>query len=106
MNIKEQEKTEKTIKEFDFWKDHSLEFLEMALKRDFQEIIKNPDGHGKRQGECGDIVEFFLIIKDNVLETISYDIEGSYQWIRFVVLWFYFFLLHHFRRGKAEQIQP
>lgn len=76
MNIKEQKKTEETIKEFDFWKDHSLEFLEMALKRDYQERIKEPAGYGKRQGECGDIVEFFLNVKDNVLETISYDVKG------------------------------
>ncbi|MCK5100252.1 MAG: iron-sulfur cluster assembly scaffold protein [Desulfobacteraceae bacterium] len=76
MNIKDKQKTEKTIKEFDFWNDHSLKFLEMALKRDFQERVKNPDGYGKRQGECGDIVEFFLNVKDNVLETISYDIQG------------------------------
>jgi len=24
-------------KPFDFWNDHSLEFLDMAMKRDFQE---------------------------------------------------------------------
>jgi len=62
--------------DFDFWNDHSLEFLEMAMKRDFQERIQNPDGHGKRKGECGDIVEFFIMVKDNLLETISYDIQG------------------------------
>lgn len=63
-------------KKFDFWKDHSLEFLEMAMKRDFQERIQEPDGYGKRIGECGDIVEFFLIAKDKQLTTISYDIQG------------------------------
>ena len=76
MNIKTKKTTEETIKGFNFWTDHSLEFLEMALKRDFQERINNPAGYGKRQGECGDIVEFFLNVKDNVLETISYDIKG------------------------------
>ena len=63
-------------KEFDFWNDHSVEFLEMAMKRDYQERINNYDGHGKRQGDCGDIIEFFLIAKDNKLKSISYDIKG------------------------------
>ena len=76
MNIKEQKEVKKITKEFDFWNDHSLEFLEMAMKRDFQERIENHDGHGRREGECGDIVEFFIIVKDNILQTISYDIQG------------------------------
>ena len=64
------------MKKFDFWNDHSLEFLEMAMKRDFQERIENPDGYGKREGACGDIVEFSIMIKDNTLQSISYDIQG------------------------------
>ncbi len=64
------------MKELDFWNDHSLEFLEMAMKRDCQERIENPDGYGKREGECGDIVEFFIMVKDNILQSISYDIQG------------------------------
>jgi len=62
--------------EFNFWNDHSLEFLEMAMKRDFQERIQNPDGYGIRKGECGDIVEFFLMVEKDVLKTISYEIQG------------------------------
>ncbi len=64
------------MKKFNFWNDHSLEFLEMSLKRDFQERIENPDGYGKKQRECGDTIEFFITVKDNRLKTISYDIAG------------------------------
>lgn len=50
-------------KEFDFWQDHSLHYLEMALRTDRREIIKDHnaydayDAYGKRTGECGDTVE-------------------------------------------------
>ncbi|MCP4119302.1 MAG: iron-sulfur cluster assembly scaffold protein [Desulfobacteraceae bacterium] len=59
-----------------FWQDHSLEYLEMALKRDFQERVNNPDGYGKRTGECGDTVEFFLMETDGVISSVSYDVDG------------------------------
>ncbi len=63
-------------KKFDFWQDHSLNFLEMALKTDKQEIVKNPDGYGKRNGDCGDTVELFLTTKNDEIEFISYSIDG------------------------------
>lgn len=59
-----------------FWQDHSLEYLEMAFTTDYQERVEHPDGHGKRTGECGDTVEFFLMEKDGRLESISYDVDG------------------------------
>ncbi len=60
----------------DFWNDHSLEFLEMAMKRDFQESVKSCDGYGKRIRSCGDTLEFFVMIKDQKLQSISYDVKG------------------------------
>lgn len=64
-------------KEFDFWNDHSLEFLEMAMKRDYQETVADCDGYGKsvRPG-CGDTIEFFLMQKDGRIDTVSYDLNG------------------------------
>jgi nitrogen fixation NifU-like protein len=41
---------------FDFWQDHSTHYLEMALGCDRCEVIKHPDGYGKRTGDCGDTV--------------------------------------------------
>ena len=49
-----------TAKEFDFWQDHSLHYLEMAFRHDRRERLQNPDGYGKRTEECGDTVEMFL----------------------------------------------
>ena len=30
-----------TAKPLDFWNDHSLEFLEMAMKRDYKETVQS-----------------------------------------------------------------
>lgn len=61
---------------FDFWNDHSLEFLEMAMKRDYQERVESCDGIGTKTRECGDSITFFLKVDQGILQTISYDIQG------------------------------
>ena len=63
-------------KKNDFWQDHSLEYLEMALKHDYQERVTHADGYGKRTGECGDTVEFFIMAPQGEITSISYDIDG------------------------------
>ena len=60
----------------DFWQSHSLKYLEMAFRTDKQEIIKHPDGYGKKAGDCGDTVEIFLKARDNIIEMASYYING------------------------------
>jgi len=60
----------------DFWQSHSLKYLEMAFRTDKQEIIKHPDGYGKKTGDCGDTVEIFLKARDNIIEMASYYING------------------------------
>lgn len=60
----------------DFWQDHSLKFLEMAFRSDRREILSNPDGYGKKTGDCGDTVEFFLMNKNDQIASISYNING------------------------------
>ncbi len=68
---------DKTAKEaFDFWQDHSLKYLEMALRTDKREIINDPDGYGKRTGECGDTVEIFLRVQDRCIKTVSFEVDG------------------------------
>jgi len=59
-----------------FLQDHSLTYLEMALKTDRIERITNPDGYGKRTGDCGDTVEFFLNCKNNIIESVSFCVQG------------------------------
>jgi len=61
---------------FDFFQDHSRNYLEMALKTDKQERMERPDGYGKRTGVCGDTVEFFLRVKDGWIESASYHVDG------------------------------
>ena len=60
----------------DIWQTHSLKFLEMAFRADRQEKIQHADGHGRKVGDCGDTVEFFLILKQDRIETISYALNG------------------------------
>ena len=61
---------------FDFWQDHSRNFLEMAFGRQRREIIRSPDGRGKKTGGCGDTVEMFLTIRGGRIEAVSYDTDG------------------------------
>jgi nitrogen fixation NifU-like protein len=65
-----------TVNKFDFWQDHSLNFLEMAFRHDRRERLQNPDGYGKRTGKCGDTVEMFLCIKNGCVQTVSFDTDG------------------------------
>ena len=59
-----------------FFQTHSLKFLEMALRTDRTERIFNPDGYGKRTGDCGDTVEFFLTCRGNIIESCCFQVEG------------------------------
>ncbi|MBT8365269.1 MAG: iron-sulfur cluster assembly scaffold protein [Deltaproteobacteria bacterium] len=63
-------------KEFDFWQDNSLNYLEMAFRHDRRERLQNPGGYGKRTGECGDKVEMFLYIKNGRIQTVTFDTDG------------------------------
>ena len=63
-------------KEFDFWQEHSLHFLEMAFRTDRRERIESPDGYGTHTRQCGDTVEMFVTIKEGRVETVSYDMRG------------------------------
>lgn len=63
-------------KKFDFWRDHSLNYLQMAFGHDRHARLQNPDGYGRRTGECGDTVEMFLSIKDGSIQSVSYSTDG------------------------------
>jgi hypothetical protein len=56
----------------ELFKDHSDHFIEMALSWDRREPLDDPDAYGRRTGECGDTVEFFLRIKDNRIFRICF----------------------------------
>jgi len=63
-------------KKMNFWQDHSSHYLEMALKTDNREILEKPDGIGKSTGDCGDTVEFYLNIQNDLIEHISFQVQG------------------------------
>lgn len=60
----------------DFWQHHALAFLEMAFSSDRRERLERPDGYGKKAGDCGDTVEFFLTLDGDTISALAYDIEG------------------------------
>ena len=63
-------------KEFNFWQDHSLHYLEMAYRSDRREKIEHPDGYGRRTGQCGDTVEMYLSIQSGRIQSVSYQTNG------------------------------
>jgi nitrogen fixation NifU-like protein len=67
---------ESSQRPFDFWQDHSRNFLEMAFRHDRRERLDHPDGYGKRTGECGDTVEIFLLIRAGRIQTVAFDTNG------------------------------
>ncbi|NNF99061.1 MAG: iron-sulfur cluster assembly scaffold protein [Desulfobacteraceae bacterium] len=60
----------------DFWQEHSLHFLEMAFRTDRQEVIRNPDGFGEKQGDCGDTVAFYLKLDADRISSVSIQTNG------------------------------
>ena len=67
---------EMSEKEFDFWQDHSLRYLEMAFRSDRRETVADPDGCGTRTGDCGDTVTFFLTNRQGRIQSISFETNG------------------------------
>ncbi len=66
-----------TDNELDFLDSHSPEFIEMAYDYSRMEKISNPDGYGKRTGDCGDTVEIYLMLDSNsVISHVSINIDG------------------------------
>ncbi|TWI73073.1 nitrogen fixation NifU-like protein [Desulfobotulus alkaliphilus] len=59
-----------------FWQSHSEQYLEMAFNNERQERISHPDGYGKKTGDCGDTIEFFLTLEEDRLQFVSYQIDG------------------------------
>lgn len=60
----------------DIWQTHSMTFLEMAFRNDHQERLCNADGYGRKEGYCGDTLEFFLIVRKGRIHHIAYALDG------------------------------
>ena len=69
-------RTQMGFNKIGFWQEHSLHYLEMAFRSDRREFVEHPDGYGKRTGDCGDTVEMFLSIRDDRIQSVSFDTNG------------------------------
>ena len=64
---------EKALK---FWRQHSVNFLTMALGNDRRERIEDADGYGKCSRECGDTLEIYLMSRNGGIGSASFYTEG------------------------------
>ena len=63
-------------REFDFFQDHSRNYLEMALRHDRHQRMEKPDGFGERTGDCGDRVEMYLNMENDRIQTVTFVVHG------------------------------
>jgi nitrogen fixation NifU-like protein len=63
-------------RKFDFWQDHSLNFLQMAFGHERRERLQNPDGYARRTGECGDTIEMYLHVKNGTIQSVYFETDG------------------------------
>ena len=66
----------KTEGEFNFWQDHSDNYLVMAYLWDKRKAMELPDGYGSKTGDCGDTITIYLRIKDDTIQLINFELEG------------------------------
>ena len=48
----------------------------MALRTDHHESINQPDGYGKKIGDCSDTIEIFLTVDRERIQCVSYRLDG------------------------------
>lgn len=62
--------------EFDFWNDHSLEYLGMAHMWDRRKELDNPDGCAQKTGDCGDSITMYLLVEDGLVKQLCFELDG------------------------------
>lgn len=55
---------------------HSETFTRMVSRTDRYGILENPDGFGKRTGDCGDTIEMYLSIRGNQVQMVTFQVDG------------------------------
>ena len=48
----------------------------MAFRTERRRRLARPDGYGRNKGLCGDIVEIFLVVRDQLIKGVFFEIEG------------------------------
>lgn len=64
------------VQKFDFWKDHSDTFLTMAYLWERRRVMENPDGYGKKTGDCGDTITMYLSVNNGVIDELNFELDG------------------------------
>jgi len=62
--------------EFDFWQDHSDTFLTMAYQWERRQRLQNPDGFGRKTGDCGDTVSIYLRVREGTIQEVRFELDG------------------------------
>ena len=65
-----------TDTEHEGWQTHSLTFLEMAFRSDRQGRPAYWSGMGQNVGACKDSITFFLMVRDHIIDNITYELDG------------------------------
>ena len=60
----------------EFWRRHSVNFIEMALGEDKREKLLQADGYGKCSRQCGDTLEIYLTLRKDLISSVSFYTEG------------------------------
>ncbi len=55
---------------------HSERFIDMASRTGRLGILQNPDGYGKRVGDCGDTIELYLSVRGGRIQMVTFQIQG------------------------------
>jgi nitrogen fixation protein NifU and related proteins len=62
--------------DFDFWNDHSTEYLGMAYMWDRRKTLDNPDGFGQKTGDCGDTITMYLKVQEGKVKQLCFELDG------------------------------
>jgi len=62
--------------DFDFWQDHSEEFLVNAYLYERRQRMKNPDGTASKTGDCGDTVTVYISVDFGRVDRLTFELDG------------------------------
>lgn len=57
-------------------RNHSNNFQAMVARAERYGEMENPDGYGKRTGDCGDTIEMYLSIQAGQIRMVTFRVEG------------------------------
>ena len=55
---------------------HSTKFQEMASRTDRYGKLANPDGYGKRTGDCSDTIEIYFYVLEDRIQMLTFQVDG------------------------------